>query len=60
MYNKNITDNDKRTKMTYNRLMNLVAYGGFPSRPSNISPARWRVMIKRVYTDLGKKTLGVK
>ena len=43
--------------MTYNRLMNLVAYWGFPCRPSDISPARWLGMTKRVYTDLGIKLM---
>ena len=39
--------------MSYERLMNICSYGGFPARPIGVSKGRWSAMIKRVYHDLG-------
>jgi hypothetical protein len=38
--------------MSIERLTTIISYGGFPSRPAEISKIRWAAMIKRVYKDL--------
>lgn len=38
--------------MNIKRLMTVLAYGGTPVRPANVSAGRWGAMIKRALTDL--------
>ncbi len=51
-WNDTTTTTKENDLMSIERLTTIISYGGFPSRPAEISKIRWAAMIKRVYKDL--------